>query len=165
MEDVFVTHIFNTKPSWINTLLPSDAIWRLRFRSTLVLAMACCLTAPSDYLNQCWLPISQALWHSPENSFTARAQATILCNEFKNYCHIFQAVFETQSKKLWVLMPWISNHKNEIDEKSSKSSRPASKVVGLGPADLWEFPTLLPGTMSSLILYFYLIISLWRTLM
>ena len=40
-------------------------------------------------------------------------------------------------------MPWISNHKHKIKEKSTKSSRSSSKVVGLRPADLWEFPTLL----------------------
>ena len=39
-------------------------------------------------------------------------------------------------------MPWISNHEHKIKEKLTKSSRSSSKVVGLGPADLWEFPTL-----------------------
>ena len=39
-------------------------------------------------------------------------------------------------------MPWIVNHKHKIEEKSTKSSRSSSKVVGLGPAHLWEFPTL-----------------------
>ena len=39
-------------------------------------------------------------------------------------------------------MPWISNHKHKIEEKSTKSSRSSHKVVGLGLADLWEFPTL-----------------------
>ena len=34
------------------------------------------------------------------------------------------------------------NHKLKIEEKSTKSSQ-SSKVVGLGPADLWEFPTLI----------------------
>ena len=42
---------------YINSLWPSDAIWRQRFRSTLAQVMACCLTAPSHYLNQCWLII------------------------------------------------------------------------------------------------------------
>ena len=36
-----------------NTLRPSDAIWRHRSGSTLAQVMACCLTAPSHYLNQC----------------------------------------------------------------------------------------------------------------
>ena len=37
-----------------NSLRPSDAIWRHRSGSTLAQVMACCLTAPSHYLNQCW---------------------------------------------------------------------------------------------------------------
>ena len=36
----------------LNSLWPSDAIWRQRSGSTLAQAMACCLTAPSHYLNQ-----------------------------------------------------------------------------------------------------------------
>ena len=39
----------------LNSLWPSDAIWWHRSWSTLVQVMACCLTAPSHYLNQCWL--------------------------------------------------------------------------------------------------------------
>ena len=38
----------------INSLRPSDAIWRQRSWTTLVQVMACCLTAPSHHLNQCW---------------------------------------------------------------------------------------------------------------
>ena len=40
-------------------------------------------------------------------------------------------------------MPWISNHKHEIEEKSTKISQSSSKVVYLGLADMWQFPTLL----------------------
>ena len=40
-------------------------------------------------------------------------------------------------------MPWISNDKHKTEEKSTKSSRSSSKVVGLGLADLWELPTLI----------------------
>ena len=35
----------------------NDAIWRHRSGSTVAQVMACCLTAPSHYLNQCWLII------------------------------------------------------------------------------------------------------------
>ena len=42
----------------VNSLWPRDAIWRWRSWSTLFQVMACCLTAPSHYLNQCWLIIS-----------------------------------------------------------------------------------------------------------
>ena len=44
-----------------NSLWPSDAIWRQRSGSILAQVMACCLTAPSHYLNQCWLIISKVL--------------------------------------------------------------------------------------------------------
>ena len=47
---------------WVHSLWPSDAIWQLRSGSTLIQVMACCLTAPSHYLNQCWLIISKAQW-------------------------------------------------------------------------------------------------------
>ena len=35
-------------------------------------------------------------------------------------------------------MPWISNRKHKIKEKSTKISQSSSKIVGLGPVDLWE---------------------------
>ena len=64
-------------------------------RSTLGQVMACCLMAPSHYLNQCWLIIGQVLWHSVESNFMASAQAVILRNEFEklhfqNYYHLSQ---------------------------------------------------------------------------
>ena len=42
--------------------------------SILVEVMACRLTAPSHYLNQCRLIISNDLWHSPEGNFTGNPQ-------------------------------------------------------------------------------------------
>ena len=45
--------------SSINSLWPGDAIWRHGTRSTLAQVMACCLTAPSHYLSQCWLIIRE----------------------------------------------------------------------------------------------------------
>ena len=53
----------------INSLWPSDAIWRQGSRSTLVQVMACCLTAPSHYLNQCWLSTTKVQWCSSEGKF------------------------------------------------------------------------------------------------
>ena len=50
------------------SLEPSDAIWRQRSGSTLAQVMAWCLTAPSHYLNQCWLNISKVEWHSSKAS-------------------------------------------------------------------------------------------------
>ena len=39
--------------------------------------MACCLTAPSHYLNQCWL-INTIPWHSSEGNFTGNTQDTYI---------------------------------------------------------------------------------------
>ena len=54
------------KSDGINLLEPSDTIQLWRSWSTLVQVMAWCLTAPSHYLNQCWL-ISKLPWHSSED--------------------------------------------------------------------------------------------------
>ena len=47
-------------------------------------------------------------------------------------------------------MPWISNHKHEIEEKSTKCSLFSSEVVDLRLADLWEYPTLDTHPISTL---------------
>ena len=52
----------------LNALWLSGATWQNRSRSTLAHVMACCLTAPSHYLNQYWLLSSEVLWHSPESN-------------------------------------------------------------------------------------------------
>ena len=63
-------NVLSVSVPWINSLCPGDTIWRHRSESTLVQVMACCLTAPSHYLNQCWLIISEVQWQSPEGNFT-----------------------------------------------------------------------------------------------
>ena len=69
----------------INTLCPSDSIWRHRSESKLAQVMACCLTATSHYLHQCWLNINEVLWHSPEGNFTENDQYSYHWYEFENY--------------------------------------------------------------------------------
>ena len=44
--------------------------WQHWTGSTLTQVLACCLMAPSHYLNQCWLIISKVKWQSPEGNFT-----------------------------------------------------------------------------------------------
>ena len=62
MMDKIPTHICVTRPQWVNSLWPSGD--KCRSGSTLAQLMDCCLTAPSQYLNQCWLLISELLWHT-----------------------------------------------------------------------------------------------------
>ena len=61
--------------AWFNSLWPSDTVWGHKSGSTLAQIMACCLTAPSHYLNQCWLIISKVQWQSSECNFTRDASA------------------------------------------------------------------------------------------
>ena len=70
---------------WVTavSLRPSDAIWRQWSWTTLAQVMACCLTAPSHYLNQCWLIIRGVLWHTSESSFAGIAQGIDSGYEFE----------------------------------------------------------------------------------
>ena len=47
------------KPQCLYRLWPSGVIWWHKSRSTLAQLMACCLMAPSHYLNQCWPIINE----------------------------------------------------------------------------------------------------------
>ena len=67
----------------IISLGPSDVIWRQGSRSTLAQVMACCLMASSHYLNQCWLMISDVLWHSPDSNSTENVKIFIVEMNFK----------------------------------------------------------------------------------
>ena len=71
--------------SMVKSLRPSDAIWRHRFGSTLAQVMACCLMAPSHYLNQCWLIVSEVQWQSPGSNFTRDTSAMNHKNYIENY--------------------------------------------------------------------------------
>ena len=70
LKNTLVRLLPHLRGQWVNSLWPSDTIWRHRSGSTLVQVMACCLTAPSHYLNQCWLIISKVQRYSAEKNFT-----------------------------------------------------------------------------------------------
>ena len=83
----------------VNSLWPCDVIWRHWSRLTLAQGMACCLTASSHYLNQCWLIINDILWHSPEGNWTGNAQEIYIWCEFKNCWFNITA---TSTRPKWV---------------------------------------------------------------
>ena len=70
---------------WVNSLWPSDAIWWQGSGSTLAQVMACCLMAPSHYLSQCWLIISEVMWYSHVGNFTGNAPDINNKNVLQNY--------------------------------------------------------------------------------
>ena len=73
-------------PEWIKSLWPSDGIWQHRTWPTLAQVMVCCLTAPSHYLNQCWLIIGKVQSHSSGNHFTKDISAINHWSLFKITC-------------------------------------------------------------------------------
>ena len=68
---------FNHNEAYVlfNSLGPNDTIWQHRSGSTLAQVMACCLTAPSHYLNQCWVITNMVQWQSPKSYFTINTSA------------------------------------------------------------------------------------------
>ena len=54
-------NVLNVIPLIHNSLWHCGVIWRRRSWSTFVQVMACCQTAPSHYLSQCWLIINTNL--------------------------------------------------------------------------------------------------------
>ena len=73
-----------TRPQWVISLCSSGDIWFHRTWSTLVQVMACCLMAPSHYLNQCWWILNKDLWYWHEGYFTGNAQDIYSLHEFEN---------------------------------------------------------------------------------
>ena len=69
---------------FVNLLGSSDVTWRQRSGSTLARAMACFLTALSNYLNQCWIITSNDKWHSSKGNFTRDTSTTSHWNYLKN---------------------------------------------------------------------------------
>ena len=83
----------------LNSLWPSDPIWWHSTGSTLAQVMACCLTTPSHYLDQCWLIISKALCHSYEGIMINISEDT------NQWYYIKNVIFKIRSRYLrdqWV---------------------------------------------------------------
>ena len=87
-----------------NSLGPSDAIWHWRYWSRLVQVMACCLKAPSHYLNQCWLIISKVLWHSSEDIIIRRFEDT------NTKYYIFKITLRSPRANELTIMMWLAGH-------------------------------------------------------
>ena len=113
--------------SSVNSLRPSDAIWRQWSWTTLAQVMACCLTAPSHYLNQCWLIIRGVLWHISESSFAGIAQGIDSGYEFEK--DILKNIFKSPRGQ-WVNELMLISH--------SLQEYVYSVVYGVND-DLWVF--------------------------
>ena len=134
-------------PIYFNSLWPSDTIWQHKSGSTLAQVMAYCLTAPSHYLNQCWLIISKVQWHSSECNFTRDTSAISHWNWLESYLSkilfksprgqwVNSSVYLLQQFFLFFggcgqpyKQPWLSIARHECPEHISASWR--KKIASL----------------------------------
>ena len=94
--------------------------------------MAWCLTAPSHYLNQCWLITKGALWHSPECNFARRTHELNPKNVFGEY--IFRTT-TTYPRGHWINAPDHNIHCNSyycVETAPASVPESAAQVVGQG---------------------------------
>ena len=88
--------------------------------------MACCLTAPSHYLNQCWLIISKGEWHSSKGNFTAGISAINHCNWLEKFHQNLPG--HNELNKLISVKAWphwaVSTSLRNYHYKSKTVSRP-----------------------------------------
>ena len=87
---VLKINLSNNNVHVINSLQPSDAIWRQRSGSTLAQVMTWCLMTPSHYGNQCGLIISEVQWHSSESNSTISLVLKI--NLSNNNVHVIDSL-------------------------------------------------------------------------
>ena len=74
------------------------AIWQHRSGLILAQVMACCLTAPSHYLNQCWFTILKVQWHSSEQFYKRHLCQKIAWN------YLSKTFFRSTRGQ------WVNNH-------------------------------------------------------
>ena len=73
--------------------------------------MACCLTAPSHYINQCWPNINKVQWHASEHNCTRNNSAPNHYNYLKN---VLPKISFKSPRRQWV-------KRGAIDTKSLQS--------------------------------------------
>ena len=102
----------------LNSLTPSDTKGWNRTWSTLVEVMACCLTAPSHYLNQCWLIISEVLLHSQESNFPGNTHDIYLSDVLENFICKIAATYPRGQWVKETLGHFHRRHHSGIDRDS-----------------------------------------------
>ena len=109
--------------------------------------MVCCLTAPSHYLNQCWLVISKVKWQSPEGNCTSATPLpshqllklawTLL---FQNFIQISQGPMSL----LWVITFLSLTWQHSLVDQSHQVSTVYSRLMVYGTVAP-QLPELDPG--------------------
>ena len=102
-----------------NSLWPSDIIWWQGSRSTLAQVMACCLTVPSYYQNQCWLIISKD--NFTRDTSTINHWNCLKIKYLKCYSN-FPGANESMQQTLhfsWIMFMYLTKYSQWTSHKSS----------------------------------------------
>ena len=89
---------------YVNSLWLSDTKWCQRSWSTLAHVMACCLMAPSHYLNQCWLN------HPPPQKFHRKIRISFLDISFKITNLRLQPHLQGTNELKQVIENWVNQY-------------------------------------------------------
>ena len=125
-----------------DSLWPGDTIWWYRRGSTLAQVMACCLMAPSYYLNQRWLIINRVLWNAPESNCIRHA------NESDSKPRNTLGCLDQYRNKVWRL--W-----NSQDHKTVQVYKYRQRMETMKQSRLWSSV----GAHGSLVVIWWLFIS------
>ena len=133
--------------------------------------MACCLIAPSHYLNQYWLLINEILWLSPMNNFTVGDPAIMLYNEFELILSKLLPYLSVANKLIIILgkpLQWRHNECNGISNHwrldclpshlfryiLKKSSKPCvAALCERNPLVTSEFPSQRASNMANVYIW------------
>ena len=102
------------KSSWVNPFWPGDAIWGQRSWPKLFqVVMACCLTAPSHYLNQCWFTLTKSSGIHSRVMFTGIFQKSILRLSLK-FAHLKSQPHPPRDKELTLCVLFFQREHKHI---------------------------------------------------
>ena len=115
--------------------------------------MACCLTAPSHYLNQCWLIIRGVLWHTSESSFAGIAQGIDSGYEFEK--DILKNIFKSPRGQ------WVKTHHIGSISRQQRVTSMMSVYV-LVWASTSHFQSLMSGSIKNNLWEWYGCTVAWK---
>ena len=115
----------------LNSLWRRDAKCRHKSGSTLAQVIAWHLTVPRHYLNQCWLNVSKAHWHSSAGNFTRDTRPSITEISLKfpspHFIHISQGTTATVKCQQTSIISQLLHMSGESGTLSPYSSRQRKK--------------------------------------
>ena len=97
--------------------------------------MACCLMAPSDYLNQCWLIISMVLWRSSEGNYHEESKIPHAICKYDLSCihiYVFSFIYGNLSYQVPYKITWTTQKWQDYSRCNTWELVPVNDVSFIG---------------------------------